>query len=204
MTSWRVQVAVLTLLLAGCAQLAGLRGRAVASCPAELVPTLEIAGDFLWRERVRVTVGDQVIAFQQVVQKRGDELLLVGLHPLGAKLFSVVQRGIETEIQAAPPPVLEVPPENLLSDLHRVRFRAVEGAGPDGTFRAVGSAEEIVEEWESGELRERVFRTLDAVDGAAVRVRYPSTGDGLPRVFVDNAACGYRAEIVELVSSAGD
>ena len=191
----RVLAACLALGLVSCVTLAGLRGRAVTSCPGTLVSTREIPGEFLLRERVRITVGDQVIAFQQVVQKRGDELLLIGLHPLGAKLFSVVQRGVDTTIEAAPAPVLEVPPENLLADLHRRRFRVLTGAGPEGEFRGSDAGGGIVEVWDAGALGERRFRPAG---GAPVRVRFDSDDDGRSRAVVENPECGYRAEFVAL------
>jgi hypothetical protein len=49
-------------------------------------------------------------------------LVLVGIHPLGVKLFTLRQRGDEIQVDAQPAPLLEVPPENLLRDLHRIRF----------------------------------------------------------------------------------
>ena len=186
------------LALSGCATLASLRGRAVPACPGPLVSTADIEGDFLSRERVRYFVGDESTAFQQVVQKRGSELLLLGLHPLGAKLFSVVQRGLDVEIDAVPPPLLEVPPETLLADLHRVRFHRVADAGPEGTFRSVGAGSEIVEKWSKGRLRQRSFPRVGGGRGVWIEFPHADEGDGRGPVVVENPDCGYRAEIESL------
>jgi hypothetical protein len=109
------------LLGAGCLHLPG-RARAVPECPGEWVSTVAIEGDFLVRQRLLVSRGDRIFALQLVAQKRGDELLLLGLHPFGAKLFTLRQRGHETSVEAAPAPVLEVPPLNVLRDFHRARL----------------------------------------------------------------------------------
>jgi hypothetical protein len=105
---------------AGCRHLAAIRD--VPECPGVLVSTAEMGDDFLWRGSVRVSAEDRFWIFQLVAQKRGEELVLVGIHPLGVKLFTLWQRGDEVQVDAQPAPVLEVPPENLLRDLHRIRF----------------------------------------------------------------------------------
>jgi len=105
------------LLGAGC-----LHARAVPECPGEWVSTEAIEGDFIVRQRLLVSRGDRVFALHLVAQKRGDELLLLGLHPFGAKLFTLRQRGLATSVDAAPAPVLEVPPLNVLRDFHRARL----------------------------------------------------------------------------------
>lgn len=124
----------------GCSHLPG--AREVPTCPGPLVSTAEMDGDFLWRGRVRISSGGRTWAFQLVAQKSGDELLLVGLHPMGLKLFTIRQRADRVRVEAQPAPVLEVPPENLLRDLHRLRFAGV--LAPDGVeveFEATGSGE---------------------------------------------------------------
>lgn len=111
------------LLLAGCRH-APWGGRALRACPGPVVSTRAIAGDFLLRQQVQVDADAGRFAFQLLVQKRGDELLLVGLHALGAKLFTVRQVGTRVTVNALPPRVLAVPPENVLHDLDRIRFAA--------------------------------------------------------------------------------
>jgi hypothetical protein len=84
--------------------------------------TDEIHGDFVLRQRVRVVAEGVDFPFQLVVQKKDRELVLIGLSPLGAKLFTAVQSGRDARVDALPGAVLPIPPRNVLRDLHRFRF----------------------------------------------------------------------------------
>jgi len=75
------------------------------------------------------------------VQKRGDELVLVGLHALGAKLFSVRQVGTRVEVDALPARALAIPPENVLRDLHHLRWAST--APEPGVVRIADGVAEI-------------------------------------------------------------
>jgi hypothetical protein len=116
-----VAAAAVAAFAAGCRHVPP-GSRPVPECPGALVSTADMGEDFLWRARVRVTAGGRSSSLQLVAQKRGDELLLLGLHPLGMKLFTLTQRGGEVQVDALPPTLLDVPPRNLLRDLHRIRF----------------------------------------------------------------------------------
>ena len=182
----------------GCALLP-LRGRAIDDCPGALVSTRDIAGEFLIRQRVRVDSGARAFAFELAIQKRGDELLVVGLDPLGAKLFAVTQVGVDTTIDALPAPVLEVPPHNVLRDLHRARFLQAEPVPHHGIATATHGPDRILEIWQDGRLRARRI-TRDGTPGQ-VRLAFSTPGpeaDGSERVAIENEWCGYRAEIVTL------
>jgi len=96
--------------------------RAIPDCPGEIRSTEKIPGDFTIRERVTVRTEDADFPFELIVQKKGRELVLVGLSPIGAKLFTLVQTGIETDVDALPGAALPIPPLNVLRDLHRFRF----------------------------------------------------------------------------------
>ena len=117
---------VLGAPLPGCAS-AGLalsralpdRGR---ECPGPLVPTEEMRGDFLLRQNVWAQGEGLDWALTLVSQKRGPTLVLVGLDPFGAKLFTLTQQGTAVTVER-PSGRLPLPPINLLRDLHRTRFR---------------------------------------------------------------------------------
>jgi hypothetical protein len=111
------------LCLSGCSTLLGFPPR-IPVCEGALLPTQTLGPDFVARERLTVVHSDQTVRLDLVLQKRGAELVLIAFDPLGAKLFTVVQRGSETEIDAAPRPLLSVPPLNVLRDVHRARFAA--------------------------------------------------------------------------------
>ncbi len=114
---------MLALPIAGCAMLAGLPPR-IPACAGALVPTQQLGSDFVARERFSLTHADRSVHLDLVLQKRDNVLVLIGFDPLGAKLFTVVQRGSETEVDAAPAAILAVPPLNVLRDVHRARFNA--------------------------------------------------------------------------------
>ncbi|HXV36146.1 MAG TPA: hypothetical protein VEC18_03290 [Myxococcota bacterium] len=99
-----------------------LAPRAIPDCPGEIRSSDEIEGDFRFRERAVVTAPDVSFPFELVVQKRGRELVLVGISPVGAKLFSAVQIGVETRVDALPAALLPIAPLNVLRDLHRLRL----------------------------------------------------------------------------------
>ena len=102
--------------------------RSIGNCPAEIRSIDEIPGEFTIRYRVTVLAEDLNFPFELIVQKKGRELVLIGLSPLGAKVFSVIQTGTETDVDALPRAVLPIPPLNVLRDLHRLRFPV--GNGP--------------------------------------------------------------------------
>ena len=192
---------VLVLWLVGCVHLPWGR-RHVPACAGQLVSTDAMAGDFLLRQRVQVEAGGRSFALRLVTQKRGGELLQVGIDPLGAKLFTLRQRGTQVEVDALPAPVLEVEPANLLRDLHRIRFLTLDEPATDGSSRAIRDGTEIRETWERGTLRERRFRRVAGRPEGSVELRFETPGptqEGIQRVSIVNGWCGYRVEVVTLV-----
>jgi hypothetical protein len=200
-TSRRLAVALLaaSTLATGCRHLPPpLRARAVADCPGPLLATEEIDGDFLVRQRVRVTARDESWSLQLVAQKRGDELTLLGFHPLGAKLFSLQQRGDRTRVDAAPAPLLEIPPRNLLRDFHRERLLTVPRAGTDGTFLERWGSVEIRELRVAGRVIERRFQPAGGERAAVTLYFAAAEGRDTSHVRIANDRCGYHAEITTL------
>lgn len=129
-------------LLYGCAYLP-IGGRAVPRCPGDL-PAPSPQDALVARERVRYEHGDTVVHLDVVVQRRGDERVVIGLSPTGAKLFSAVQRGETLEIDALPAVVLAVPPHNVLLDVDRLH--GVERNSGD-TVRVERPACDVVSTW---------------------------------------------------------
>lgn len=182
----------LTLPIA-CQQL-GWNTRAITLCPGALVPSTQIEGDFLLRQHLRVTAGEDSFSMELALQKRGDELVLVGFHPLGAKLFTARQVGTEVAIEAHPAPALEVPPENVLRDIHRVNFLSLSPPAADGVIRGQRQGIEIREDWEAGGLRERSFRGADGAPEVARIVFSNDASTGEESASLHHAGCGYHAE----------
>jgi len=125
--SLRMAAAALLGLATACSCLP-FASRSIPDCPGAIRSTDEIPGDFAIRERVTVRSEDGDFPFELIVQKKRRELVLVGLSPMGAKLFTVVQTGTETEVDALPGAVLPIPPLNVLRDLHRLQLLAPEVA----------------------------------------------------------------------------
>lgn len=121
----------------GCASLGLGLARALPDagheCPGPLVPTQEIEGDFRIRQRVRVQGEDLDWRLELIAQKRGDELVLVGLDTFGGKSFVVTQRGTDVSVER-PRGRLPLPPIDLLRDFHRARLIS-EDAPPEPGVR---------------------------------------------------------------------
>jgi hypothetical protein len=191
-------VPLLALALASC-QHWPFGSRALRKCPGDIASTESLAGDFLLRQSVRVERGDSAWSLQLVSQLHEGELRLIGLDPLGVELFTLRQRGRELEVTALPPPMLEIPPENLLRDLHRIRFRRVGAPGSNGTLHAIRGDVEIVETWDAGRLVRRDFRSAERDRLRRAEVVFSQTGEA-QRASIENFSCGYRAEFTTLES----
>jgi len=122
----------------GCASLGLGLARALPDggreCPGALVPTQQIAGDFMQRQGVRVQGADLDWQLSLVAQKRGDELILIGLDAFGAKQFVLTQLGSQVVVDR-PRGRLPFPPINLLRDWQRARAAPAAGSEPDVTLR---------------------------------------------------------------------
>jgi hypothetical protein len=209
-----VTVLLLVAAVAGCSSVSGLMPPGtLPKCPGRLISTDEIAGDFVYRDQVRITSPAVDVGFDLVTQKRGRKLVLVGFNSFGAKTFAVTQEGTDTEVEVFPGPPLQVAPINVLRDLHRVRF--FPDAGPpatDGHIETSSHGVRVAEVWRDGRLVTKRFGTGDD----AVTVRYgrgdavaePADidalaavvrGEGLrTRAYVKNARCGYEMTIVNV------
>jgi hypothetical protein len=135
--------------LLGCASLGLGLSRALPDagreCPGALVPTQQIAGEFLLRQRVRVQGEDLDWQLALVAQKRGDELILIGLDAFGGKQFVLTQIGSDVVVER-PRGRLPFPPINLLRDWQRVRLPPrAEGVG-DGVVLLRGADGAVIVE----------------------------------------------------------
>jgi hypothetical protein len=141
--------ALLAIALLGACALPWLRGLPrLPACPGPIPSTEALpAGDLVWRDRVRYRGGEVDAGFALVAQKRGAELVLVGLNAFGARAFSVTQERQRIEADARLGPALEVPPETVLRDWHAARAAGTEAPGtlelarPECGYRATFVAE---------------------------------------------------------------
>jgi hypothetical protein len=150
------------------------------SGPPALPPMRAQEPGFLARQTVIAHHQGKPARFDAVVQASGDELLLLGLTPMGTKAFAVRQRGALVTVERFVDMPLPAPAEAVLLDIHRAWLddRPTQ-ARADGWHRRrvtndEGEVVRIDERWAAGRLYERVWgRHRDA---AADRVRWP---DGL-------------------------
>ncbi len=156
--------------------LAGCRPSGPPALPAAHVA----APGFLARQTVIARHRGTPARFDAVLQAQGEELLLLGLTPMGTKAFALRQRGTKVEVEQFVGVPLPAPAEAILLDIHRAwlddRPRA---AASDGWHRrrvadGSGGTQRIDERWAGGRLFERVWGARR--DRGADRVRWP---DGL-------------------------
>ncbi|MEZ4256439.1 MAG: DUF3261 domain-containing protein [Polyangiales bacterium] len=107
--------------------------------PVALVPVPRDGVAFLSRQRVTVTRGERTEAFDVALQRRGEELVLVGFSSLGARAFTVIQRGGAMEsVETAPGLRLPIHPTRILADVHAsgvLRWDDAKGLPPTWRFQ---------------------------------------------------------------------
>jgi hypothetical protein len=185
------------LLLAACA------ARAPAPRPVpQLASTFEVPGDFLLRQHVEFRAGERSGSFEAVVQKRCDELVVIGFTPFGTRAFSIRQRGTEVRAEVHAPGSWPFPPEYILLDIHRAYLVPLPAQPPPGGHRETRhGAEYVHEEWASGRLTKRSFLAADDGQGRPVVVSYggEETRNGVGgKVRIENDALGYELEVSTL------
>ncbi len=161
------RLAIALLVLAGCT--APRTPAPTDDYPGVLHPPRELSPDMVVEQHIEATRGDQHGGFDVVLQKRGAELTLVGLGPLGIRAFVLRQEGDQASLERTMGPPLPFPPRNVLVDVHRAFFERLPAGVRQGTLVGTLDGEEVTEIWD-GELRERRF--VRAGRPGAVRVIY--------------------------------
>ena len=167
-----------------------------------LVSTVEIPDDFLLRQHVEFRAGERSGSFEAVVQKRCDELVVIGFTPFGTRAFSIRQRGTEVQAEVHVPGSWPFPPEYILLDIHRAYLVPLPEVPPASEHREIRyGGERVTERWEVGRLVERMFSRAGARRAAAVAVRYVG-GETHERIvretWIENGAFGYELRITTL------
>jgi hypothetical protein len=171
--------------------------------PAEsLVPTSEIAGNFLMRQQLVYEAGEDRGGFEALVQKRCDELVVVGLTPFGSRAFTLRQRGVDVQVETHVDLEWPFPPRRILLDVHRVFLLPIANPPPaDGVTESRWGSEIVTERWASGVLRERRFTRADGRPQEEVVVVYldGASSEHAPiRVRVENRRFGYTLEATSI------
>ena len=97
-------------------------------CAGELHSLTGLPDALLWRERVWADRGDgSSDLLDLVIEKRAERLVLIGMSPIGAKLFSVVQEAGEATRDGLPIAVLPAHPLDIL-EAAQLRLRNPEAS----------------------------------------------------------------------------
>lgn len=180
-------VLLVWLALVGCGP--GGRGRPTAAPvdPADrpvpdqaLLPAEALPGDVLMRQHVTIQWDGQESDFEAVLQKRGAQLMLLGLGPMDRVGFRLVLEDGVVGFENRTERELPFEPERILLDVQRVFYPWIRGG--QACVRCDRSGErdgvEIVERIEAGRLEERRFRLPERSDLGDIVVRYEDWGEG--------------------------
>jgi hypothetical protein len=162
-----VRRVVLALVFAGCAT----PKVPEAEYPCVLHPPRELTPDFAVEQHITVTKDARRGEIDGVLQKRGDELLIVGFGPMRVRAFVLRQGDDEIHFEQSMGPSLPFPPRNVLVDVHRTFFKHLPDPPSDGERSGRIDEEDVTEIWKSGALVERRYER-PAFRRGSVRVHY--------------------------------
>ncbi|MCX4247042.1 DUF3261 domain-containing protein [Paraliomyxa miuraensis] len=190
-TTVRLAWGLVVLLAVGC------RPKAPpGSYPGELVEPSSVARDFMLRQRAEGSYGEREVAFEAVVQKQGDTLMVLTLTPYGSRAFLVEQKGQEVRVEKFIPRDLPFDPRFILLDVQRVFLKGLpDGPRDDGWHRQRIDDEIVRERWEGGRLHERTYARRDRQPKGEIVVRYEGgwvPGERPPSIELHNGWFGYR------------
>ncbi len=160
-------------------------------------------GTFLDEQTVKASFGDRSVGFSAVVQKRDDELLLLGRTPFGSRAFLLKQTGTELTFEKYVDRELPFSPRYMLLDVHRTLLRALPitpgETPPDGERSGAIDGELVTERWQNGKLVQKRFRVESGTPTGEIVIVYEggmAPGQAPPRkISYDNGWFGYRLEI---------
>lgn len=174
--------------------------RAPEVTTAALRPTTDMPFDFIWQQHVTAKWNGRCESFDAVLQKKGDELLLMGLSPMGMPGFVLKWGPAGLRFQNRTSHRLPFGPAYIMADIQRAYFPWLPPprADFDGTRRGRHEDLAITEVYHRGRLASRSFRRADRSAEGVVAITYRNWGDGhdAPRhVVLSNGWFGYRLEI---------
>lgn len=165
-----------------------------------LSPTA-IGQEFLWRQRVTASWGDRVESFDAVLQMHDEQLMLMGLGPMGRPGFiaGLTASGVTFENRSGRS--LPFPAEHIMADVQKVFYPWLSpvDAGFSGTREGAYESLMIREIYTDGRLDMRTFQRSDAIDRGELRVRYEGWLPGVSapqRAVLNNAWFGYELTII--------
>jgi hypothetical protein len=178
---------------------------AVHPDPGTLHAPGEYPGSFLDRQTIAATYAGRSAKFDAVLQKQGNDLLLLGMTPFGSRAFALKQSGLEVSYESFIPQVdqLPFPPRYILLDVHRVFFGGIPTDGQplaDGPHEAPPRDGELLTEyWQDRRLKQRRYRSTTVPSAGEIVIDYDSGmqpgGPPPPHIAFVNGWFGYRLDI---------
>jgi hypothetical protein len=169
--------------------------------PGPMLSPKAIGEQFLWRQRVTASWGDRSESFDAVLQMHDEQLLLMGLGPMGRPGFiaTLTEAGVTFENRSGRS--LPFPAEHIMADVQKVFYPWLPpvAASYSGTRAGAHESLMISETYTEGRLVARDFQRSDAIDRGEIRVRYEGWVPGLSapqRAVLNNAWFGYELTIV--------
>ncbi len=191
---------VLTLFFEACAVMGPSLPR--ESCPVAPVSTGDLPQGLRLRARMSFTVGDRIVGLETVAHAVQDELVVIGLAPYGARLFTVRQRGREISVEASSKREFERLALWVMDVLHRIYWIAPPSDRQSSRVSSWNRANERVTEWNDGSLLRREFvRPGENAASSRVTISYHEDADtGESTVEIRNPWCGYKAVVATLTA----
>ncbi len=129
--------------------------------PCVLHPPSELSPDMVVEQHVVARFRGREGEFDAVMQKRGAELLVVGLGPMNVEAFVIRQVGDDAALTQRLGPRPPFPPRDVIVDVHRVFFKRLPVPAEDGEAHGRIDDEDVTEVWRGAQLRERRFARQD-------------------------------------------
>lgn len=182
-----------------------------ASLRARLVPADLLSPEISMRQRLRFIAGERDGEIDAVVQLTCGELVVVGLTPIGTRLFTIRQTGRDVDARLMLPGDWPFEPERVLLSLQRSMLLplprppeagAVDEADPGIWLGRTPFEIALEERWLAGRVVERRVHEARASGPATIEIRYSAPGldtDSIPRsTTIESEKDGYRIEIETL------
>jgi hypothetical protein len=165
--------------------------------PGELKRPSALGANFAVKQHLRVRFRGREDGFDAVLQKQGDELLVVGLGPVGVRAFVLKQAGDAISFEQRFGPKFPFPPRNVLVDIHRAYFMQLSSPPPSAnavsSIRGDQDGEQISETWQGGNLIRKSFQRPGQTGEVTLSYEGPCTRSACrpSRIALNNGWYGY-------------
>ena len=193
----RLLLLLLLLTLWGCAHPTPVAVPADRSASVILVPTGELAPNFVAQQRLHGRYGEREFTLDVVVQLAEGKLTLIGLTPVGTRAFVLTQAGTEVKLDKYIDRELPFDPRYVLDDVHRVFFRRLPNAQGSGEFAGEDHGEHVTERWQDGKLVQRTFTRPGSAESGPVVINFAGSPSPViaPEVKLESKRFGYTLDV---------